>query len=295
MNLTNWVPFFPDEVEFNKSYLIDKSLDMKISLNEVSKNILTLVDGKNTCGDIFEQLKTNYTVDEKTLFRDINELLLSMNSKGLLNLRYSHVSNIIGKIVSVMYLYHPKYHYRVDIDVDKFHQIFHLVLKSVMKQLAIFLILNIIIYSVFLFLDLFILDQSFLVFHKIFGGYLIAFAALVLSFVLHECLHVYTQKKLGNSLAANSCFILVHVFKIVCIRKVIHSKYEFLIPFLGPFVPSLIGSIIILFINTVKVAPSYKPFILVFAVIFCIHIIYLIPFWGDGKNTMLKLAKRMMR
>ncbi len=53
------------------------------TLNAVANEIWTLLDGKNTVGDIIRKLHDEYDVDTATLNTDVSRVLEELSSEGL--------------------------------------------------------------------------------------------------------------------------------------------------------------------------------------------------------------------
>ncbi|MGG4156817.1 hypothetical protein [Bacillus muralis] len=284
MNINNWIPKLSESVKGIDNALYDTDLDLTIPLNNIARIIIKEMDGKNTCGDIFEKTKDLFSIDNEIYFIDLKEFILMINSKGIINLRYKNYYPLIEEAINFIAQYHPKLRFRYEENKDAgFLRVFFLMFNIVMKQVFIFWFIPTIYLIV-----LFYLSQS-NQFLFLFGNMTMAFSGLISSFALHEAIHIKLYRnKCENH--AKGC-VIVNLLSIKFIRPeyTCDFKSSLLVTLMGPLVPGLIGCLYFVLMTMSNVNQIWLVPFSFFFFSYVLHLLFLIPFWGDGKSLFTRL------
>lgn len=139
MIINNWIPILSESVKSTDNALYDTDLDITIPLNDIAKIIIKEIDGKNTCGDIFEKTKDLFLIDNEIYFNDFKEFIQMINRKGIINLKYKSYSPFIEEIVNFFAQYSPKLSFRYDEKKNAgLLSVFFLMFNIVLKQVFVF-------------------------------------------------------------------------------------------------------------------------------------------------------------
>lgn len=284
MNISNWVPVLSKSIKVKDNALYDIDLDLTIPLNSVAKVIVKEIDGKNTCGDIFEKTKNLFTIDNELYFDDLKTFILMINNKGIINLRYKNYNFFIEEVINFFAQYNPKLSFRYEVDKSAgFLSVFFLIFNVVLKQVFIFWLVP----TIYIFY-LFLVSQS-NQFMILFGYMTMTFSGLISSFALHEAIHIKAYRHKCNNQGLG--FIIVNLFSIKFVRPELNSSFKssLLMTLSGPLIPGLIGC---LYFALMIMSDVNRLMVIPFSFFFfsyTLHLLFLLPFWGDGKSLLIRI------
>jgi len=89
MAKAKYVPYFPKGVELKETVIYDSNINTEVPINQTAKIILSHIDSNNSVSKIVENLQTMFKIDEERLYADINNLLDGLNSRYMLNWKYT--------------------------------------------------------------------------------------------------------------------------------------------------------------------------------------------------------------
>lgn len=238
MNINNWIPILSNSVQVRECTIYDKDLDLNIPLNKVADMIVKEMDGKTTCGDIYEKTKNLFSIDNEIFYVDLKAFIFMINSKGIINLRYKNYYPIIENVINFFAQYKPKLRFRYEVDKDAgFLSLFFIIFHIVMKQVFIFWFIPAVCYIVLFFMSK---SNQFML---MFGYLTMIYSGLVSSFALHEVLHIKMYRNKCKS-TDKGC-VIVNLFSIKFIRPELKSdlKTSLLVTLMGPLMTGIIGCI----------------------------------------------------
>ncbi|MGG3571186.1 PqqD family protein [Bacillus gobiensis] len=283
------IPSLPVHVTLKKKHLTDDQLGAEFPINESAYHMLKEMDGKKTEGEITESIAKIFNVKEKVISNDFNKLLLELNSHYLVALRYQSPSLLVTFLLQFFKQYHFKYKERYMSNGESFWSIFFTCLFIVTKKIIFIWFLFMIVATVAF---LIIPDQSIV---NIAVYFTVIYIALITGTALHETAHGYCHRKFAGNHGPRG-FFASDMMSVKFVRPVIKPyKLKMLwITALGPLVPGLLGAsgIMITFLYLRENPVSSGFFI--FSIIYFIHLLYLLPFMGDGKSIIKQLMLERM-
>ncbi|ENQ3105065.1 Coenzyme PQQ synthesis protein D (PqqD) [Bacillus sp. 491mf] len=282
MNKRKLVPYFPSGVSIKNRSVYDATLDVSLPMNSTAKVMLTEIDGKQDMEKIINNLNTKFNIDENTLFHDVASLFGSLNQNYMLNWKYETGNKFKDALLHFFSQYKIGYKERFNIGDFDFFSIFLKMLLVVIRKIVLFwtivMILCIVAYS-FIQSD-FILSLAYY--------FSISYIGIITSFSLHETLHAYMQRKMTSKYPG---FIASDLLSLRLVRPVImpYQKKMIWITVLGPLIPGIFGVLGIILTQLLGVSGSLAYTLNIIFITFALHILYLLPFVGDGKSIVEQL------
>lgn len=282
MNKLKLVPYFPPGVCIKSHSVYDATLDVSLPMNSTAKVMLTEVDGKQDMETIINNLNVKFKIDENILFHDVASLFGSLNQNYMLNWKYKTGNKFKDTLLHFFSQYKRGYRERFDIGNFDFFSIFLKMLMVVIRKIVLFwaivMILCMVAYS-YVQSD-FILSLAYY--------FSISYIGIITSFSLHETLHAYAQRKMTSKYPG---FIASDLLSLRLVRPVImpYQKKMIWITVLGPLIPGIFGILGIILTQLLDVSGSLAYTLNIIFITFALHILYLLPFVGDGKSIMEQL------
>jgi len=167
----------------------------------------------------------------------------------------------------------------IDLTTKNNFQILMYVFSLCIHKLRYFIILPIIFFSC---LSLFLGSSDIL---ALLCQYLLNIIFLIIGFTIHEFFHLFFLKFYGVKV----CKIVngSYRFSIFPLEKIDRAIESIIVALSGPFLTSVIGSATFLLMKNIHILSSYKY--LSFYLI--LHIIFIFPFFGDGRIILKNLTK----
>ncbi|MDR6226129.1 PqqD family protein [Desmospora profundinema] len=277
------VPSLSFGVTLTEEAVYDEYLDASVPVNETAHVILTEVDGEKGIGEIVDNLAKKFHVEEEVLSHDIGNLFKNLNQNYLLNWRYQTGNRVKDIVFQFLSQYKPGYHERFEMNETGFLSIFLKMLGVVIRKIVLF-------WSVFMVLAIlsFLYTQSDFILQ--FAYYFtVVYFGLITGFALHETMHAYVHRRMEPQ---RSGFLAADWMSIRFVRPVImpYPKKMIWVTLLGPLVPGMTGVLGLLLIPVVNTGNMVTYTLLSFFATYSLHLLYLLPFTGDGKSIMSQLA-----
>lgn len=278
------VPYFPPSVHLLNNIIYDKGLHNKVKINRTANEILKLVNGYNNVKDIVDIMKEKYTGTKAKIERDIKHLIKTANSRNIINFKYVGGNFATRAVLGAVFNLIKGYSERFDIKGTNFMYIFYqLIFPIIKKILPLWLLPNFLLIFTLIFANISmspLLWNIILFYNSLFVGF-------ISSIALHETLHIYFFRK--NYHRRNAGYFVSKGFSYFFVHS--DSVDNILGKLLGSLVPSALGIISIIVLSLINVG-NINNYFLVFSFTYAIHIVNLIPFWGDGKDIFMKILKR---
>ena len=279
MNKLNKIPYIPQNIEIYADYIYDPNLYAKIPINKTAYKILLLVDGKKSVSEITEEMNKKFNINHDILSNDINNLFNQLNNNYLLNWKYKSNVRVKNLIINIIAQYKKGYKERVYIKNNSIFSVFNSINNVIIKKIGIFFIWSLMLY---------ILSISITSAHSashIALASLVCFSGLILSTNIHELSHLYSlwiQKK-----DKNIGFIGISPLGVRFVRPIeTKIKNNIIVALSGSMVPGILGILMFSINYTLFKEWQYLVYLNIFAAMFIIQLIHLLPFTGDGKNLL---------
>ncbi len=279
MNKLKRIPYIPQNIEINKDHIFDHNLHADIPINETAYKILLLIDGIKSVSEITEHLNEEIKINYDVLYNDINNLFYELNTNYLLNWKYK--TNIMMKKIFINFIaqYKKGYKERVTIKNSSFFSVFNSINNVIFKKIGMLFTWTLALYilSVVLISDSLASGVAF--------GFLIAFVGLILSTNIHELSHMYTLwiKKKNKNIG----FLGISPLGVRFVRPAeTNFKNNIIIALSGSIIPGTLGVLMYIISFTMFKEWQYSVYINIFAGMFIIQLVHLLPFTGDGKNIL---------
>ncbi|WZX99949.1 PqqD family protein [Bacillus sp. FSL W7-1360] len=281
----NYIPVIPHSVEVHTDCIEDKQTTQSFPLNATARTMLTVIDGKKNIAMIIEALNDIFPVSKEQLQTDFIQLCRSLNEKHLLNFHVTSSNKVVSVLRYYAQQYHPSFHERTDISGKNFLPIFMHLFVLLFKKLSLFWCFITLMFAgaavIFQTPQLLLYVYYFSVLHIV----------VVVSFALHEALHTYLGRKIAGTPFG---FIANDWLSIKFVRPASSQKMPrmWLATLLGPLIPGTIGLIGLI---TLVSTTSTPPIVGVFScILFSLHLLYLNPFFGDGRTLVQQLLLRRL-
>lgn len=282
MDKKKLVPYFPSGVSIENNSIYDKTIETSLPINHTAKVMLMEVDGEKDINEIIHNLNKKFKIDEEILFKDIASLFGDLNKNYLLNWKVKTNHFLMDSIMNFLSQYKIGYRERFEIHHDSFWGIFFKILLVVIRKIIVFwvgvLALSTLVYF---YTELeFVLSLAYY--------FSIVYIGLILSFTLHETMHAYIHRKMTSKCPG---FIASDVMSVKFIRPIIrpYKKKMIWITIVGPLIPGIIGMLGVILLQIFSVSGVLASTLYVIFIIFAAHLLYLLPFLGDGKSVIKQL------
>jgi len=276
------VPYFPEGVKVMENSIYDYDLDVYVPINETARIMLRQVDGVKSLDECIDHLQSQFQVERTRIANDFFMLLQSLNQKHLVNWRFESKSKLLSKCLPIIFQYQKKYAQRFTCHNNSFMMMFIQLCWIVFKKIALF-------WGMFIILCLgsyAILENS--IIWTV--GYLfsVIYLSIIVSFALHETTHAYLHR-MGN-VRKGGGYIAADWLSVKFVRPFsLSSKSKWYVTLFGPLIPGIIG-VLGLFITNMWLSNSsiFVELNCIFS-IFTLHLLYLLPFFGDGKSLLKQI------
>ncbi|MED1635237.1 PqqD family protein [Bacillus licheniformis] len=281
------IPYFPEHVTLNRKHISDHDLDADFPINPTAYQMLKEVDGKKDELEIAEALKGVFNVREEVLQKDLHELLTGLNRRYLINWRYGEGPSFAGVLYQFFSQYHIRYKERFSSHSDSFLLLYIKFLQVISKKIIVFwlvfLMLSLAAYTV-------VPDGSIV---GIAAYFSVVYFGLITGTALHEVVHGIAHRKAAGRNGPQG-FLAADMMSVKFVRPVmsLHDKRSIWITTLGPLVPGVLGIAGVLFTVFFLKENAVSVGVLLFFSTYALHMMYLLPFMGDGKSIMKQLMIR---
>ncbi|MCD7036038.1 PqqD family protein [Metabacillus sp. GX 13764] len=286
MSRTELIPYFPEGVAVKGKFIHDEKISAKLPVNQTAKAILEEVDGKKNIDEIIEAVTKKFKVDKDRIFQDTAALFAGLNEKHFLNWKYASNSKVKEGLANFFAQYKRGYHERFPSEGSSFPAIFLLMLSAVTKKIAIFWLFVMILSAA----GYIIAPTPFILWLAYYIT--VVYAGLMASFAVHEAMHASMHRKMAGSLGSG--YLAADLMSIKFVRPAA-AQYELKyiwITLLGPIVPAVIGIVGYTLSMTLMEGGTLGSTCQALSLTFLIHILYLLPFIGDGKSAVKQLLFR---
>lgn len=277
------VPWLPPDMILSETCLTDRALDKDYPINPSTYVMLSALDGKTNVRDLLAFIQTQFTdADPDVLENDFLSLLHSMKQNQMI-----HVSSGLKESLQRLWLslkipggkaYMYKRHSLVSLS---FWRILFFISGVVLKKMGPVL-------SAFLLFSFFPLmamgEWEWMVFP---AALMLFFLSLIVSIALHESAHLFMLRFRYRNAYIGYVKEEWLTFKVV--RPSLDEDLSIIVA--GPLVTAVTGNVgmwAALFI----VDPFWHLTLHLCTGVFLIHLIYLFPFAGDGKQFMKVLKSQ---
>ncbi|MFB6498246.1 PqqD family protein [Bacillus haynesii] len=281
------IPYFPEHVKLDRKHISDRDLDADFPINPTAYQMLKEVDGKKDELEIAGDLAGVFRVSEEVLLKDLHQLLTGLNRNYLINWKYGERPSFLGFLYQFFGQYHIRYKERFSSDSDSFLFLYMKFLHVISKKIIVF-------WLVFLMLSLsayiFVPDSSII---SIAAYFSVIYFGLITGTALHEVVHGIAHRKFVGKNGPQG-FLAADMMSVKFIRPVIspYDKKSIWITALGPLVPGVLGIAGVLFTIFFLQENAVSVGVLLFFSTYALHMMYLLPFMGDGKSIMKQLMIR---
>lgn len=284
------VPSIPQQIKIHPNKIIDESINNEIDINQTSYEILQLIDGKSDIEIISNKMLDKYPKNKKRVSNDVKQFLLMLNDRNIINLNVISKNIISGFLYKFIFELKNGISYRYDISISGFLNIYWEVFKIIIKKFGVFwAFINFILTLLIIFTtNNEMVTCEFIL--KTFIFFNIAYIALFTSLSLHESVHIHIYKNDVNNV--HTGFFVTRRISIYFVRP-ISVEDSVRVKLLGGLIPGIIGLIGIYLSSFFS--PSTQLYFYVFFSIYAIHLINLLPFWGDGRGILITLLNRKSR
>ncbi|SFS95665.1 hypothetical protein [Marininema halotolerans] len=281
------VPVLPSGVHIHEDGLYDEHLDAVIPVNDVGKKMIEEVDGQRDMGTIVTRLDQTFSVGEERLSIDTGQLFNHLNQHYVLNYTYHGKNRGISLLLSFFMQYRKGYHERFNLSSNHFFTLLRQMMGITLRKLFIF-------WALFMVMDS--LAYGFIpnpFFYQLAYYFTLLYGGLIVSSALHETIHVYIYRRMVPD---RSGFVAADLLSIRLVRPTI-SPYPFKliwVTFLGPAIPGTMGLLGILLLQMTTLHPTLTDSLMVISSAFALHLMYLLPFMGDGKSVVKQILVNRM-
>ncbi|ATH94815.1 PqqD family protein [Bacillus glycinifermentans] len=275
------IPYFPEHVTLNEKYISDHDLGADFPINPTAYRMLQEIDGKKDEAEIAAGLADVFRISESVLQKDLHELLTGLNRRYLINWKYG------GFLQQFLSQYRPGYRERFSGRSDSFLFLYitclHIISRKIILFWFIFLVLSIAAYIA-------VPDRSIV---NIAVYFSIIYAGLISGTVLHETVHGTVHRRFVGKQGPDG-FLAADMMSVKFVRPAVspYRKKMIWITVLGPLVPGILGVAGVLFTILCLRENMVSAGILLFFATYALHMLYLLPFMGDGKSIMKQLMIR---
>ncbi|MFT0802585.1 PqqD family protein [Bacillus swezeyi] len=283
------IPYFPEHVTLDQKHISDHDIGADFPINPTAYQMLKEIDGKKDEQEIAAALSGVFRISEDVLLKDLHELLSGLNQRYLINWKYGDGPSFQGFLHQFFGQYHIRYRERFSSRSDSFLFLYIKFLQIISRKIIVF-------WLIFLMLSL----AAFLAFPdgSIIGiavYFSVIYFGLITGTALHEVVHGMAHRKLAGKHGAPG-YLAADMMSVKFIRPVISpfDKKMIWITALGPLVPGILGLAGVLFTIFFLQENAVSVGMLLFFSTFALHMIYLLPFMGDGKSIMKQLMIRGM-
>lgn len=266
------VPYLPSGVTLGEGCLMDVVWNEEYPLNATGHQLLCLVDGRRSVGEIAEQVARETGGQEYEVLRDTLAFFTRLNDTLLLNVRagpswkrvFFHVISLLltRSLASAFRL--PRE--RVPLPSPDSSPLIHLgwIGWQVVRRSALLILCGSALLG--------LLGES-LVSLMVIAGSLIG------SLVIHEWSHWLTADLLGHRRAI--LCVSLRAWTVGIGRRILPPLHELLVAVAGPLVTSIIGAFGILLAQSLGIR-----WLMLGGSICCIHLVSLLPLAQDGRNAL---------
>ncbi|WP_173918184.1 hypothetical protein [Halobacillus sp. Marseille-Q1614] len=277
------VPKFSYDIELYESYLFDLSLNKKHPINQPTFMMLSKVDGRRTFEEIMAMLQADYPdADPQLIEQDFTTLLLSMKRHLLIDLPGTLKEKLRQASISMMNPMVREFSYqRHSFQGFSFMKILFsltwITLRKMMPILLLFLLLacGLIMMS----------GQTPLIIYPV--SLLVVILSIILSIAVHEAAHLYLLRRLTKN--PNLGHIKEQVLTLKVVRPQMEEDLQVITA--GPLLTASVGGAG-LWLTMLVTQPFWHLTLHVCAGIFLLHLLYLLPFIGDGRNFKYSINER---
>ncbi|KXZ20526.1 metallopeptidase [Bacillus nakamurai] len=281
------IPYFPENVTLNKKHIMDHDLDTKFPINLTAFHMLKEIDGKKDEQDIVSGISEIFNISESVLLKDLNELLTGLNRRYLINWKYGEHPSFSAFLYRFLSQYHIHYRERFSNQSDSFLSLyinfFHVISRKIILFWLLFLMLSVVSFIA-------IPNASII---NIAIYFSVIYFGLITGTTLHEVIHGLVHRKFVGKHGPKG-YLAADIMSVKFLRPVIspYNKKMVLITLLGPLVPGILGVVGVLFTIFFLHENMFSVGILLFFSTYTLHMIYLLPFLGDGKSIIKQLMFR---
>jgi hypothetical protein len=278
------IPYLPAGVKLVTQQLIDEKTGITFPVNRTASMMIEEIDGRKTAAEIIDKIAEKFPVDRNVIERDVTALFNKLSKQHLLNIEAGHKAPA-AKVVSLFFRqYQPGFRHRYEEDFTSFFFLFLFLFSIVFRKVGVFFLL---------FLSLSLGSYIFFQFDislTIAMYFSVVYIGLLSSFALHETCHAYFfRRRSGTSTTAG--FIASDWMSVKFVRPAAdkHGNSLWLVTLLGPLIPGITGVFGIIATNTLITEQAMMYALNSFFAVFLLQLIYLTPFFGDGKVLLKQL------
>ncbi|MFN2746793.1 MULTISPECIES: PqqD family protein [Bacillus] len=281
------IPYFPEHVTLEQKHISDHDLGADFPINPTAYQMLKEVDGKKDEEEIAAALSGVFQIGEDVLLKDLHELLSGLNRRYLINWKYGERPSFQGFVCQFFSQYHIRYRERFSSRSASFLFLYIKFLQIISKKIIVF-------WLIFLLLScaafVAVPDGSIIGIAVYFS---VIYFGLITGTALHEVAHGVAHRKLAGKQQAGG-YLAADMMSVKFIRPVT-NPYDgkmIWITALGPLAPGLLGLAGVLFTIFFLQENIVSVGVLLFFSTYALHMMYLLPFMGDGKSIMKQLLIR---
>lgn len=274
------VPILPRCITFSKAAVRDRSLGMDYPINQVGYDMLQLVDGDLSIGEIAEKVAQRYDVPYEKALEDVKSFFYQLNQANVLNIK--HKSRMYNLKVSLYNF--RKLKFKTGFETLSIRQRYDFSEKRT-ELLARICFMAFCIAHVFKFhlLNLFILLFLIPGWGWFEAGFLTA--TFFISIILHESSHLFMLYSLSED--SKLGYLTRSLGTVGIVRNPTNPNKEILISLFGPLVPVVTG------LALLGIGFYQESQLLVFTSFFFLS--HLSSFFSEDGKNMLKAIHQLER